>query len=142
NAGIVTGVVAYLVAFAGGFSESVWLQFALAQGLLWGLCALNVLGIRQSARLQTTVLFLSAVPLLLVSLALLAHFDPANLVPFAPYGTGALAVGAALVVWAYSGVESATVPAEEVRSPERTIARGTMIGYAAATLLFLAAGLG
>jgi APA family basic amino acid/polyamine antiporter len=34
-------------------------------------------------------------------------------------------------------VESATVPAEEVRSPERTIRRGTLLGYAIATVAFL-----
>jgi len=47
-------------------------------------------------------------------------------------------VGAAMIVWAYSGIESATVPAEEVRGEGRTIRRGTMIGYALGTLVFLA----
>ena len=48
--------------------------------------------------------------------ALLTAFDPANLTPFAPKGVAEpLALGAALVVWAYSGIESATVPAEVLR---------------------------
>jgi APA family basic amino acid/polyamine antiporter len=38
-------------------------------------------------------------------------------------------------------VESATVPAEEVRAPERTIRRGTMIGYAVGTLVFVVTSL-
>ena len=141
NAAIVTGVVAYAVGFSRALSESVLAQFALAQGLLWGLCALNVRGVRASARLQIAVMFLNIVPLLVLSVVALFAFDPANLRPFAPQGWGSIAAGAALVVWAYSGVESATVPAEEVTAPERTIRLGTMLGYAVGTVVFLAAAL-
>jgi APA family basic amino acid/polyamine antiporter len=139
NAGIVTAVVGYAVGFSRPLAGSVALQFALAQALLWGLCALNVLGIRQSARLQVLVMCTSALPMLLVSLAMLPSAKAVHFVPFAPHGVGSLAAGAALVVWAYSGVESATVPAEEVQSPQRTIRRGTMLGYAVATMIFLVA---
>lgn len=139
NAGIVTAVVGYAVGFSRPLAESTGLQFALAQGLLWGLCLLNVIGVKQSARLQVAVMCTSAIPMLLVSLAMLPYAKAANFVPFAPHGWGSLAAGAALVVWAYSGVESATVPAEEVQSPDRTIGRGTLIAYALATCIFLVA---
>jgi APA family basic amino acid/polyamine antiporter len=117
----------------------VALQFALAQALLWGLCLLNVLGVKQSARLQIAVMCTSAIPMLLVSLAMLPYARASHFTPFAPHGWGSLAAGAALVVWAYSGVESATVPAEEVKSPDRTIGRATLIAYALATCIFLVA---
>jgi APA family basic amino acid/polyamine antiporter len=139
NAGIVTAVVGYAVGFSKPLAGSVILQFALAQALLWGLCLLNVIGVRQSARLQVAVMCTSAIPMLLVSLAMLPFAKVAHFTPFAPHGWGSLAAGAALVVWAYSGIESATVPAEEVQSPDRTIRRGTLVGYALATLIFLVA---
>jgi APA family basic amino acid/polyamine antiporter len=41
------------------------------------------------------------------------------------------------VVWAYSGVESATVPADEVQDGGATVGRGTMLGYWLATAVFL-----
>jgi APA family basic amino acid/polyamine antiporter len=139
NAAIVTAVVGYAVGFSRPLAGSTVLQFALAQALLWGLCLLNVLGIRQSARLQVAVMCTCALPMLFVSLAMLPHARAAHFTPFAPHGWGSLAAGAALVVWAYSGVESATVPAEEVQHPDRTIRRGTMLGYALATVIFLVA---
>ena len=141
NAGIATGVVGYAVGFSSTLAQSTLLQFALGQALVWGLCLLNVLGVRNGARLQIAVMALASLPLLLVSAAMLPSVRAANFVPFAPHGIGSLAVGAALVVWAYSGVESATVPAEEVQQPGRTIRRGTMIGYAVATAIFLVAAL-
>jgi basic amino acid/polyamine antiporter, APA family len=141
NAAIVTGVVGYAVGFSSALAASVPLQFALAQALLWGLCLLNVRGVRESGRFQVAVMVLNVVPLLAVSLLALSRFDAANLEPFAPNGPGSLAAGAALIVWAYSGVESATVPAEEVQAPERTIRRGTMLGYATGTIVFLVSAL-
>jgi basic amino acid/polyamine antiporter, APA family len=141
NAGIVTGVVGYAVGFSPAIAASPWLQFVLAQALLWGLCGLNVLGVRASSRLQIAVMVTTITPLLVLSALSLRRFDAANLVPFAPKGWGTLAAGAALVVWAYSGVESATVPAEEVRDAPRTIRRGTMIGYLVATAVFLVTAL-
>jgi APA family basic amino acid/polyamine antiporter len=137
NAAIVTGAVGYLVGFFPPLEHSSVGRFALAQALLWTLCLINVRGIRQSARVQTTVMFLNLVPLGLLALVTLGSFDMANLHPFAPHGIGSLAGAAALVVWAYSGIESATVPAEEVQVPERTIRLGTMTGYGLGTAIFL-----
>lgn len=137
NAAIVTSVIGYAVGFADDLASNVWLQFLLAQVLLWGLCFLNILGVRQSTRVQIAIVLLNIVPLLVFTLIALGHFELANATPFAPRGWGSITAGAALVVWAYSGVESATVPAEEVESPDRTIRRGTYLGYAIGTLVFL-----
>lgn len=137
NAAIAFGVVGYLTGFSTTLATSSIGQFAVAQVLLWGFCAVNVLGIRHGARVQIAVLFLNVVPLVLIALIALPAFDVDNLKPFAPQGWSALPLGMSLVVWAYSGVESATVPAEEVRAPESTIRRGTMIGYWVGTGLFV-----
>lgn len=137
NAAIVTGAIGYAAGFSPTLAASPLLEFCLAQGVLWLLCAVNVLGVKNGARVQITIMFLNIGPLLLLAVAALFAFDARNLHPFAPHGTGSLAAGAALVVWAYSGVESATVPAEEVQAPERTIRRGTMLGYLVGTVVFL-----
>jgi basic amino acid/polyamine antiporter, APA family len=137
NAAIVTSVVGYAVGFSKPLAGSPVLQFALAQCLVWGLCWLNIRGVKESGRFQIAVMAMTVVPLLVVGAGALTHFDATNFEPFAPKGWGTLGAGAALVVWAYSGVESATVPAEEVINGGRTVQRGTMIGYALATVIFL-----
>jgi len=137
NAAIVTAVVGYATGFSTGLRESPLQQFALAQLLLWGFCALNTIGLQHSARLQIALMFLTVVPLVLGSLIALPQVRLAYLTPFAPNGWGALAPACALVVWAFSGVESATVPADEVQDSARTLGRGTMLGYWVATVVFL-----
>ena len=44
-----------------------------------------------------------------------------------------------LALWAFIGLESATVPAEEVKDPEKTIPRATMLGTAITTLVYILA---
>jgi APA family basic amino acid/polyamine antiporter len=137
NAAIVTGAVGYAVTFSPTLAESRLLQFVLAQSVLWILCAVNILGVKQSARVQKSIILINIVPLVLLSLALF-KFNPANFHPFTPKGTWTpVAAGSALMVWAYAGIESATVPAEEMQAPQRTIRLGTLIGYGLATLIFL-----
>jgi APA family basic amino acid/polyamine antiporter len=137
NAAIVTAVIGYATGFSDSFRDSPLQQFALAQALLWGFCLLNTVGVQHSARLQIGLMFLTVVPLVLGALVALPQVRMANVIPFAPMGWGALAPACALVVWAFSGVESATVPADEVRDSATTLARGTMLGYWVATGVFL-----
>lgn len=141
---------AAIVQSAVGYAPDLWpelegnsvLQFGLAVVLVWILCLVNVLGVRFGVRLQVAILFLGLLPLVAVGLLGLGHFEAANLEPFAPHGFGALPAGMALIVWAYSGIESATVPAEEVRNPETTIRRATYLGYALGTAIYLALAIG
>lgn len=139
NAAIVTGVIGYATAFSAPLAASPLLQFLLAQGLLWGLCALNVAGVQHGARLSIALMGVTVVALVATSLAALPATDAANLRPFAPEGWGALAPACALIVWAYSGVESATVPASEVRGGGDVVGRATMLGFWIATGTYLLA---
>jgi len=142
NAAIVQSVVGYAPDLWPELAGDRVLQFALALVLVWILCAINVLGVRFGVRLQVAILFIGLLPLVVVGSLALAHFDAANLEPFAPHTWSALPAGMALVVWAYSGVESATVPAEEVREPGTTIRRATYWGYAIGTVVYLALAIG
>ena len=137
NAAIVTGAIGYAVSFSPRLANSHLLQGLLAQGVVWLLCGINILGVKQSARVQKSILLINIIPLVLLSLALF-KFNPANFHPFHPKGTWTpVAAGSALMVWAYAGIESATVPAEEMQTPQRTIRLGTLLGYGLATLIFL-----
>ena len=137
NAGIATGVVAYAQGFFPVLETDPLARFAVAQALLWILCGVNVIGIRHSARLQIAIMVINLGGLFILLGGSLPAIDPSNYEPFAPKGWSTIGIGTALVVWAYGGVETATVPAEEVKRPHETIWRGTMIGYVIATVIFL-----
>jgi arginine:agmatine antiporter len=65
---------------------------------------------------------------------------PENLLPLNPSGMPvgtALSTLAPLVMFAFLGLESATVPAGEVDNPKKTIPRATLIGTAICALIYI-----
>ena len=93
---------------------------------------------------MTTVL--KFVPLALIGIIGLFFMNADNFTPFAPNGLGTgdgmwggIAAAAALTLWAFIGLESATVPAEEVKDPERTIPRATILGTLVTTVVYIVA---
>jgi len=68
-----------------------------------------------------------------------------NFTPFSPgHHTlwsqfGAISTAGTFTLWAFIGLESATVPAEEVEDPKRNLPRATIIGTVAATALYILA---
>ena len=88
--------------------------------------------------MQVVTTVLKFVPLAIIGVVGLFFIDGDNLTPFAPEGTwSAISAAAPLTLWAFIGLESATVAAGEVKDPERTIPRATIIGTLAATLVYI-----
>ncbi len=42
-----------------------------------------------------------------------------------------------MTLYAFLGIESATIPAENVQNPKKTIARATMIGTIVTTIIYI-----
>jgi APA family basic amino acid/polyamine antiporter len=120
----------------------------VAVGLIAGLVAVNLLGVRYGAALQNTLMFIKFGAILAVTLAAFAfgfgstaHFvDPAPAV-----WSGGLVgnFGAALVLslWAYKGWEAVTFSSGEIKNPRRNIPIGLIVGTAVVVVLYLATNL-
>jgi APA family basic amino acid/polyamine antiporter len=139
------GNAAIAVAFAGYFGAllpaavATPLRAALtAIGALWICTITNTLGLRSASWVQlvTTVLKLS--PLLAFALLALPTIDATAWQPFNRSGEtlwSVLSSTTALTLWAFLGLESATVPASDVRNPERNVPLATLIGSAIAIIV-------
>jgi APA family basic amino acid/polyamine antiporter len=109
---------------------------ALALAALWLCAAINLAGVREAGRMQVVTTMLKLVPLLLFGGVAIWLIEPAHLVapasaPESPDTLGfAAAVHAtvALTLWAFLGLEAATIPAGAIHDAERTIPRATLIG--------------
>lgn len=142
NVAIATAVVAPLATiFPGILPFSV----IITLGLVWGLTAVNCLGVRGTGGIQMVTTILKFVPLLAVvvlAAILLGSGQTENVPPFRPSALGitgetGIAAAAALTLWSFLGLESATVPAEKVENPRRNIPRATLIGTAITGLIYL-----
>ena len=141
NAAIAVAFVSYLTVFWPEVGDSQLLGAFAGIALIWLLTATNILGARESGTVQLVTTVLKFVPLAVIGLVGLFFVDGGNYEPFSPNGASLslLSTTAALTLWAFVGLESATVPADEVKDPERTIPRATILGTVLATLLYLVA---
>lgn len=138
------GNAALAVAFAGSFGAvfpaaiaTPMRAAATALGGLWICTAVNLAGVREAGRMQLLTTLLKLLPLLLFGAIAVWAVDPAAYRPFNPGGAPLFEVAtatAALTLWAFLGLEAATIPAGSIRDPARTIPRATVIGMLIAGL--------
>jgi basic amino acid/polyamine antiporter, APA family len=140
NAAITVAFVGYTAVFWGELGSNQLLGALVGISVVWLLTIVNVLGTRQSAVVQVATTVLKFVPLVVIGLVGLFFVDGGNYEPFAPQGEGAaISAAAVLALWAFIGLESATVPAEEVKDPEKTIPRATILGTAVTAVFYIVA---
>ena len=120
NAAIAVAFVGYLSRFWGELDGNNALAAVVATAAIWVLTWVNALGVRMGGWVQGVTTVLKLLPLLAIATIGLLSFDPGNFGAFNAAGgswftnlTGA----ATLTLWAFIGLESATVPAEDVRDP-------------------------
>jgi APA family basic amino acid/polyamine antiporter len=117
----------------------------VAIGAVWFLTGVNALGVRSAGRVQVVTTALKLLPLIVVSVGGLLAFEPSRFaIPAAetaPFGPSLFLV-MTLTLFAFLGLETATVPADSVESPERTIPRATIVGTLATALIYIASTVG
>ena len=141
NAAIAVAFVSYLTVFWPEVGTDALLGAVVGIALIWLLTLTNIAGVREGGIVQLVTTVLKFIPLAVIGIVGLFFIDGGNYEPFAQHGASLslLSTTAALTLWAFIGLESATVPAEEVKDPERTIPRATILGTLLATALYIVA---
>ncbi len=140
NAAIAVAFVAYLGYFWRDLQTNRILAAGIALAAIWLLTFVNAIGVRQAGFMQAVTTVIKLVPLLALALVGVFFIHPHNFTPFNAGGGsayGAVTAVAALTLWSFIGVESATVPAGDVERPQRTIPRATMIGTLVTALVYI-----
>jgi amino acid transporter len=112
----------------------------LTVGAIWGMVLVNLRGVSAAGLFAEITTFANLVPFGAVAFIGLFWVDRANLNQFNPSGEPlmtAVAALAPLTMFAFMGMESATVPAGDVRDPVRTIPRSTVLGISIAATLYV-----
>jgi APA family basic amino acid/polyamine antiporter len=141
NAGVAVALAGYVGSLVPAVAASQPLQLSVALSAIWLLTIVNIRGVKAAGAVQLVTTVLKLVPLALIGgLGWFwvdgARFTPANL--SGQSDMAAISAAAALTLWAYLGLESATVPSGEVRDPERTIPRATILGVAITAMVYIA----
>ncbi len=140
NAAIAVAFTGYLGVFLPGLNGNAVLSAGTALAAIWFLTWINARGVRAAGVVQVVTTVLKLVPLAAVGILGLFYVRLENFTPFnltGGSGFSAVTATAAYTLWAFLGLESATIPAGEVRDPERTIPRSTITGFILAAVVYI-----
>jgi len=120
--------------------------------------AILVKGIKESAGVNTAMVFVKLVIVIFVIVVGAFYVDPKNWTPFAPYGYSGVAffgktiwgesagggaplgmiAGAATIFFAYIGFDSISTHAEEAKEPQKDVPIGIIVSLVLCTILYIA----
>jgi APA family basic amino acid/polyamine antiporter len=140
NAGLALAIVGALSVFVPSLETEPFLRVGVGLGMIWFFTWICSRGIKTAGKVQLVTTVLKLLPLAFIIIAGVFFFDIDNFPAFNLTGESDFATipaVAALTLYAFLGLESATIPAENVKNPEKTIPRATMLGTLIVTLVYI-----
>jgi len=141
NAAIAIAVIGYSMVFFPILSNPVvGCLFAIA--IVWIFTIINIIGMQVAGFIQIFVTALKFIPIFLIAIFGWWYFHPTfltqnfNVTPFSNFTIFSHAIP--LTLWAFIGIESATIPAGSVTKPEINIPLATLLGTLIATIAYIA----
>jgi len=131
--------------WAGGELGAGWVNLPACVIVLL-LTAMLIIGVKQSAKLNTVMVFVKLLTIVVFLSVGIFHVDSAHWSPFAPFGwfshdelgkpIGILA-GASVVFFAYVGFDAVSTATEEANKPQRDIPIGILASLIFCTLIYI-----
>ena len=137
--------VGYLDPFIPTIVHTPALAALLAIALVWLFIGINIASVHRAGQVQVLTTVVKILPLALVGIGGLFYFNPDAFTVTAS-GPREVAAGvtevATLTLWAFLGLECATIPAGNIANPHRTIARATIVGTLLAATIYIVSTIG
>ena len=104
-------------------------------------CAITVLlivGVKESARATSVIVFIKIAAVLLFIGIGSMHLNTANWSPFVPFGPWGIVQGAGTIFFAYIGFDAVTTMSEEAKNAQRDLPIGIIASLIVCTVLYIA----
>lgn len=98
---------------------------------------LLVVGVRESARVNTAFVIMKVSVLIVFIVVALPYVKPGNWDPFLPFGFQGVVNGGALIFFAYVGFDAVATTAEEAKNPQRDLPIGILGSLAVCTVFYI-----
>lgn len=146
---LVAAVAALALSFAGYSATYLpWVSSSTINSTLFGIFVvvifmlINLRGVRDASAVQVVATVFKILPLLVIGIMgiVFGHID--DIPAINPNEGSPLKMVTAmclLIMWAFIGVESATLPSEDTIAPEKTIPRASILGTLTATSVYVIA---
>lgn len=140
NGAIAIAIIGAASFFIPALETNSVLSVSTGLGLIWLFTWINSQGIKESGRIQLITTLIKILPILFITLIGVFYFDVDNFPAFNLTGGStfsAISAVATLTLYAFLGIECATIPAANVRKPKKTIPKATMLGTLLVTAIYI-----
>ncbi len=140
NAAITVALVSYLGEFFAAVKTNPLIAIFTALGIVWTVTAINLKGLKLAGSFQLVTTILKIIPLLAVAFAGIWMINWSN---FAPVIQGdetllsGIMASTTLTLFAFLGIECATIPAREIQSGAQGISVATWAGTIIAAVVYI-----
>ena len=138
NAAIMVTLVSYSVGLFPALNNPT-IAVIVSSAVLWLFTILNIIGVKQAGKIQALTTVFKIVFFSVFIIAALLNFEKANFMPLMPEGKGlgTVPLAATTTLWAFIGLESATVTAGEIKNPEKNVKKSTIYGLIISAAIYL-----
>lgn len=144
NCSLVVTLMSYLHLLFPSLTNSV-VASGVGIAIIWVIATINIIGIRPVGIVQIITTIIKLLPILLVIIIGAMYFHPQNITQHfnisGKSNFGAFSYAAMLTLWAFSGQETACIPAGAAENPERNIQLATIIGTVVLIIVYIFATL-
>ena len=143
NAAILVAITSYAsVVFPALNNPTISIIFSSA--VLWIFTLINISGVKKAGKIQSFVTVFKIAFFALFIIVAFLNFDSVNILPLYPEGKGLSTVplAATSTLWAFIGLESATVAAGELKNPEKNVRKSTIYGLIISAAIYLLISIG
>lgn len=143
NAAIVVALASYMSSIIPALNSPI-ISILFTSGVLWAITLINIFGVKKAGKLQSFATVFKIGFFAVFIIVAFVNFDVSNLMPLIPVdkGLSTIPIAATSTLWAFVGLESATVTAGEMKDPERNVKKSTIYGMIIASVIYILISLG
>ena len=140
NAAIAIAIIGGLSFFFPILQTNSVLAVSIGLSMIWFFTWINSKGMRTTGKIQVITTVLKLLPLVFVIIFGIFFFSLDNFPEFNMTGESnftSFSLVAALTLYAFLGLESASIPVENIHTPEKTVPKATMYGTIISTCIYI-----
>ncbi|WP_299995615.1 amino acid permease [uncultured Clostridium sp.] len=143
NAAIIVAITSYASAVFPVLNKPI-VSIIFSSAVLWIFTLINISGVKKAGKIQSFVTVFKILFFGLFIIVAFLNFDSANILPLFPSekGFSTVPLAATSTLWAFIGLESATVAAGELENPEKNIRKSTIYGLIISSVIYLLISIG
>lgn len=139
SASLMFGTLQYISIFAPDLVASNAFAIGFGVSMIWLFTYLNMRGLKASTFTESLIFVIKTAPLILIAVSglFVADFSALAASDTQQWRWSAFGEMAPILLWAFIGLESATIPSEDVENPKKTIPRATVMGVLIVAAIYI-----